>query len=73
MEVRKVRKVRLFVTNFFLQKWTPGTVGKIGKKGKTEENLLQKLTPGNIGKKDKKGKKGKIVCPKILSLKLDTW
>ena len=66
----EVRKVRLFVTNFFLQKLTPGTVGKIGKKGKKEENLLQKLTPGNIGKK---GMKGNIVCPKILSLKLDTW
>ena len=62
MEVRKVRKVRLFVTNFFFQKLTPSNVGKIGKKGKIvchKKDILQKLTPGNIGKK---GKKGKIVC-----------
>ena len=33
MKVRKVRKVRLFVTNFFLDKWTLVNGGKIGKKG----------------------------------------
>jgi hypothetical protein len=32
--VMEVRKVRLFVTNFFFQKLTPSNVGKIGKKGK---------------------------------------
>ena len=34
MEVRKVGKVRLSVTKFFLQKLTPCNVGKTGKKGK---------------------------------------
>ena len=40
----KVRKVRLFVTNFFLDKWTLVNGGKIGKKGKivraNKSNLL---------------------------------
>ena len=34
MEVRKVRKVRLSVTKFFLKKSTPSNGGKKGKKGK---------------------------------------
>ena len=60
MEVRKERKLRLFLTKFFLQKLTPGNVGKICTKGKIVchnlFSLLQKFTPGNISKKGKKGK-----------------
>ena len=35
MEVRKARKLRLFVRHFFLQKFTPDNVDKTGKKGKS--------------------------------------